>query len=242
MTPHVRRPPVVVSLSVAYALAGLVLGSFLENPYVQFAAPAALLLTGYWLSGLFFRHPQPWLEQRLLASDRWLFDVLNVGARLARVPRAALELLEAAYASVYVVAGVGGLFMAMRGPAAGGHYWDLVLTAGLACYVALPWLRSRPPRALEGPGTLAARRPRLRVLNTAILDRASVQANTIPSGHVAVVLAAAFAVFSESATTGWMLVAMSLVVATAAVLGRYHYAADCVSGAVVAVLVWWLLG
>ena len=45
-------------------------------------------------------------------------------------------------------------------------------------YAALPWLRSRPPRILEGHGVIAERAPVLRRLNVTILDRAGVQANT----------------------------------------------------------------
>src|SRR5690242_9754326 len=40
----------------------------------QVIAPGAIALAGYWLSGLFVGTPQPWLEERLLSSDRKLFE------------------------------------------------------------------------------------------------------------------------------------------------------------------------
>jgi membrane-associated phospholipid phosphatase len=62
-----------------------------------------------------------------------------------------------------------------------------------------------------------------------------VQANTIPSGHVAGAVAAGLAVISVSATAGWVLLGLALMIAVSAVVGRYHYAVDCVLGALVAV-------
>jgi membrane-associated phospholipid phosphatase len=116
-------------------------------------------------------------------------------------------------------------------------YWSLVLSAELACYAALPWLRSRPPRALETTSVFDARAVTMRRLNVAILDRASVQANTIPSGHVAGALAAALAVLPLNAAIGGVLLAASVAIGVAAVAGRYHYVVDCVAGASVALIV-----
>jgi membrane-associated phospholipid phosphatase len=112
------------------------------------------------------------------------------------------------------------------------------LTAELACYVALPWLRSRPPRAIEGPAVIETRRPTLRRLNTAILDGASVQANTLPSGHVAGALAATLALGAIAPVAGVVFAVLSLLIALSAALCRYHYVVDCVSGAAVAILAW----
>jgi hypothetical protein len=201
----------------------------------QLVLPAALLLTGYWLSGSMFGPPQPWLERWLLEADARTFRALRVDAWLKRAPMAALEVLEAAYVAVYPVVAAGAFICAASGSATVARYWSAVLAAELVCYAALPYLRSRPPRSLEPPGVVARRAPRR--LNEGILDRASVQANTLPSGHVAGAAAAALAVMPVSATAGWVLVAIAGLIFVSAVVGRYHYAVDCVLGAAVAVSV-----
>jgi hypothetical protein len=124
--------------------------------------------------------------------------------------------------------------VAAHGISAVSAYWAIVLAAELACYGALPFLRSRPPRTLEPPGVIEQRAPRLRRLNISILDRASVQANTIPSGHVAGAVAAGLAVMSVNMMAGWVLLGVAVAITVAAIVGRYHYTADCVLGALVA--------
>jgi hypothetical protein len=234
--PRVPRRGLLAAACLGYVLAALAAGSFAEALWVQVGAPGALLLAGYWLSGPFFRDPQPWLEQRLLAIDHRIFALLGLDPAAPRVPRSLLNGLEAVYAGIYIVVGLAALLVATDGTAAVARYWTLALGAGLCCYVTLPWLRARPPRVLElmaapaGPSLL-------RRLNTAVLDRASVQAATIPSGHVAVAVAAAAGVFPVSPSVGGVLLALSGLVAVAAFLGRYHYAFDCVGGLAVGGLV-----
>ena len=237
----VARRPIACVASAAYALLGLGAAT-VDAVWVHLLVPGALLLVGYWLSGFFFGTPQPWLERWLLASDRWAFARLRLDRALGAAPRWVLELLEASYTADYIVVGGGALLLLPHGAGALERYWSVVLAAELTCYAALPFLRSRPPRALEPPGVIARRAPVLRALNTAILDRASVQANTLPSGHVAGALAAALAVMPFNASAGWVFVVMTLLIAISATVGRYHYAIDCVLGGVVAVIAWALMG
>jgi hypothetical protein len=230
----VSKRPLAAVACAAYALIALGAAT-LSAFWVHLVVPGALLLIGYWLSGFFFGTPQPWLEHWLLASDRRVFQILRADHALAAAPGLVLEILEGSYAADYIVVGAGVLIAAPHGTAAVSYYWTVVLGAELACYAALPFLRSRPPRTLEPAGVIARRAPRLRALNVAILDRASVQANTLPSGHVAGALAAALAVMAVSATAGSILMVMAFLIAASAVAGRYHYAVDCVLGALVAV-------
>jgi hypothetical protein len=234
----IRRRHVASAICLAYALLAIGAGSLHASFWVQLLAPAGFLLTGYWLSGMFFRDPQGWLETFLLESDGGLFRTFSLDDWLAQSPALILELLEAGYAAVYVAIAAGAVVSATGGIDAVGKYWTIVLASELACYVALPWLRSRPPRSLETPGVMARRAPALRKLNGTILDRGSVHANTLPSGHVAGATAAALAVMPVSASAGLILLVLAVVIAAAAVAGRYHYAVDCVAGASVALLVW----
>ena len=137
--------------------------------------------------------------------------------------------------------GLGAIIAATAGTDRIADYWSLVLASELACYGALPWLRSRPPRTLEEPGVMERRAPLVRRLNVSILDRASVQANTLPSGHVAGAVAAALGVWPVDAAAGALLLVIAGAIAIAAVVGRYHYVVDCVAGASVALAAWSLM-
>jgi hypothetical protein len=241
LTQPIRRRNVAFAASLAYALAAIGAGTLVENFWINLFVPGALLLIGYWLCGLYFRAPQAWLEQWLLRIDH------RCGAErwMSALPRPIAELLELSYALDYVVVGGGAIYAATFGLDAVTSYWALVLTAELASFAPLPWLRSRPPRAIEAvPGTRSlqfapkrgrsGRPPYLRRLNTAILDNASVQANTLPSGHVSGAVAAALAIWTFDPAVGTGLLGMAGAIAIAAIAGRYHYVVDCVAGAAVA--------
>jgi membrane-associated phospholipid phosphatase len=88
---------------------------------------------------------------------------------------------------------------------------------------------------------MAQRAPILRRLNVSILDQASVQANTLPSGHVAGAVAAALGLWPVAPAAGLVLLVLAVAIAIAAVVGRYHYVVDCVAGASVALVVWSLM-
>ena len=233
LTMPIRRRAVAAAACLAFVLASLALGTLGRSFAVQFLIPGLLLLTGYWLSGFFFRDPQPWLEQLLLDSDARVFEQSGIHHRLRRAPAWIAEAFEASYAGDYLLIAAGAFVTAPAGIGAVHYYWSLVLGSEFICYGLLPWLRSRPPRAIEG-GRYEYRGGLFRSLNTAILDRASVQANTLPSGHVAGAFAAALGVWPVSGEVGAIFLAIALLISIAAVVGRYHYAIDCLSGASVA--------
>jgi membrane-associated phospholipid phosphatase len=231
LTQRSARRHLIFVAALAYALVSIGAATMVGSWWVNLFAPGGLLLSGYWLSGLLFHSPQSWLEAWLLRTDR----AVGADQWQGRLPRVIAELLEASYATVYLVVGGGAIFAATAGTDAVTRYWDLVLTAALASYAPLPWLRSRPPRALEPK--LPSAGDGVRRLNMAILDRASVQANTLPSGHVSGAVAAALGVMALAPAIGWTLLVIAAAIAVAAVAGRYHYAVDCIAGALVALLV-----
>jgi hypothetical protein len=250
----IRRRSLAFAASLAYALVALAAGTVGSVFLVAVIAPGLLLLTGYWLSGFFFHAPQAWLEEWLLRVDAAVLgsgrarcatgrgQVVHV-ARPPRAPRWLRELLELSYAADYVVIGGGAIYAATFGTDAVSYFWSLVIASELASFAPLPWLRSRPPRVLEartGAGVADdhAEPGYFRRLNTAILDHASVQANTIPSGHVSGAVAAAFGVLAVDPVAGWGMMTMAGVIAVGAVAGRYHYVVDCVAGAAVAAAFW----
>jgi membrane-associated phospholipid phosphatase len=106
--------------------------------------------------------------------------------------------------------------------------------AVFGCYGVLPWLPTRPPRAVEGapvrPSGLVKR------LNLLVLGVASVQLNTFPSGHVAASLATALAVWASLPLAGLALGLLAVAITLGSVFGRYHYAADAVAGVALALI------
>jgi membrane-associated phospholipid phosphatase len=73
--------------------------------------------------------------------------------------------------------------------------------------------------------------------NLLIHQHASIRFVTLPSAHVASTLAASFALIPFAPLAGALFMFLSVSIAVAAVAGRYHYAADVLLGAVVAVFV-----
>jgi hypothetical protein len=198
--------------------------------------PPILLLLAYWTSGLLFTAPMPLAERVLFQIDR----VLQVRAISAATPRWIADLLELSYAAVYALIPIA-LVLHVRFSAHPDfdRFWTVILVTDYVCFAMLPWIQTRPPRALE-PGD--PWRSSLRIFNLRLLGAASIRVNTFPSGHAAEALAAALLVSNApSAVVGWMLF-NTLAVSAGAVLGRYHYAADAFTGWLVALVVWVILG
>jgi hypothetical protein len=198
--------------------------------------PPLLLLLAYWTSGLLFSTPMPRAEQALFHIDH----VLQVRAISSAAPRWIAELLEFSYAAVYALIPIA-LMLHLRFTAYPDYdlFWTVILVTDYVCFAMLPWIPTRPPRALEpdDPWRSSLRRFNLRLLGTA-----SIRVNTFPSGHAAEALAAALLVWNAPfAVVAWMLF-NTVAVSTGAVLGRYHYAADAFSGWLVALAVWSVLG
>jgi membrane-associated phospholipid phosphatase len=193
-------------------------------------APLVYLLAAYRMPALLVGAYSPAFERRLAEFDRrWLGG--REGAFAERAPRGVLEGLELAYLFCYPLVPAGWLCLHFLGGAAQEErYWAAVLLAAALCYGALPWLPTRPPRAIERP---LASRSGVRQLNLFVLDRASVQLNTFPSGHVAIATAAALAVAVALPVAGGLLGFVALGITIASVVGRYHYAADALAGAIV---------
>ena len=193
--------------------------------------PPAILLIGYWTSGLLFVRPMPRLERALARTDA----ILRIEAIAARCPRALSELLELAYSGIYIMILLGLVIARAHGTTA-ERFWNVILLTDYLCFGMLPWFQTRPPRAL---GAAAAPwRSSWRAVNMRLLDAGSVQVNTFPSGHAAEALVVALLVTGAPAPlVAWMFF-NALSISAGAVLGRYHYAADAFAGWAVALLVW----
>jgi membrane-associated phospholipid phosphatase len=207
---------------------------------------------GYWLPALLVRAPDERLEGFLADLDRrWLPRIgfrdagLRTAGRLGEPPpaesrgtstgrwsRLFVELAELSYLSCYLVVptGLACLYLAGFGAEA-DRFWVAVLLAVLPCYGLLPWLPTRPPRVVNGT---ASGRSAIRTLNLRVLEHGSVQFNTFPSGHVASAVATVLSVTVALPAGGLLLAPIAVGIAVGSVIGRYHYLADVIAGAAIA--------
>jgi membrane-associated phospholipid phosphatase len=210
------------------------------SPALLVVVPSLVLLAGYWLSGLLFVRPDVRLEQRLQRVDDWVLRGTGVLACYRRSPRVVQDFFELSYLLVYVAVPAGATTLVASGH--GDHvsrFWSIVLLAEFACYGMLPWVQTRPPRATDVDGDTDAEG--VRRLNLRLVNRASIQANTLPSGHAAGAFATALAVGSVLPSAGIVFLVLATSIAIATVLGRYHYVVDTVLGVLVALAAWSLL-
>ena len=141
--------------SVGRILAGAVLGLLIvawsalagQQPILNFWIwPPLVLLVAYWSSGMLFVAPSPSQE----AALRWLDDRLAIQDVSRRTPRVLAEVLEAAYAGVYLLIPLALLareaFLPSPDP---DGFWSVVLITDFVCFGVLPWVQTRPPRALK---------------------------------------------------------------------------------------------
>lgn len=223
------------ALAIAAAGLGLTLAAAALPPVVvlhDWLLPPALLLLAYWGSGFLFVAPMPAAERALMSGDA----AVRIRALSARAPRAVAELLEVAYAGVYLLIPVA---LVISAALTAGHdaerFWTVILVTDYICFGVLPWVQTRPPRALEDGEPWAAS---FRRFNLRLLGAASIQVNTLPSGHSAEALAAALLVVDAPLPVVIWMFFNAAAVSGGAVFGRYHYAADAVAGWFVALAVW----
>lgn len=237
VVPRVGRPQRLRAIvtAIAVMIAVLTVAAFGTRATVwRDWMPIAYILIGYWLPALLVTSTNQAFERWLLTFDRrWLGieTVTTIGERA----RPVIELLELAYlcCSPMIPIGLASLYVAgLREES--DRFWTAVLLAVFGCYGVLPWLPTRPPRAIDGAPARSS--GLVRRVNLHVLGLASIQLNTFPSGHAAASLATALAVGARLPLVGFPLLLLALAIAIGSVVGRYHYAADALAGAALALL------
>lgn len=230
--PRRNRWLAIGGAGVGLLLNNVPVGAQLVPALEHWILPPVLLLLGYWASGLLFAAPMPRAERALHGLDRRL----RIRPLAARTPRWLAELLELAYAGVYplipIALVIHLVFATHPNP---DRFWTLILITDYICFGVLPWVQTRPPRALEQGEPWASR---FRRFNLRLLGSTSIGVNTFPSGHAAEALAAAVLVLDAPwPIVAWMFLNAALISA-GAVLGRYHFAGDALAGWGVTIVVW----
>ncbi|HTS60673.1 MAG TPA: phosphatase PAP2 family protein [Candidatus Acidoferrales bacterium] len=201
--------------------------------------PASLVLLVYWQAGEFFAGPNQPFQDRLERLDEHIAGPLLrwVARRRARTWIAAA--LELAYVLCYpmIPMSMGTLYV-LRAARNADYFWTVVLIATYSSYCLLPFLQSLPPRMFKEPWLTPLPHNPIRALNLYLLRHASIHANTFPSAHVAASAAAALVILPLAPwPIGALFAAIATGIAFGTFAGRYHYAADSITGVAVALLV-----
>jgi membrane-associated phospholipid phosphatase len=220
--------PAAAAATVALAWAG---------PAVRDWAPAVAILVAYFLTGETFTTPNPAGEAWLGGWDRRLLG--DPSRRFAAWPAAVVVGLHLVYMLCFLLIPAGFALLWWTGRAgAADQYWTTVVAAELGAFAPLPFFQTRPPWAVEpGPGARSGPRAIDR-LSAMFVRRATIGANTFPSGHVAGSVAVALGVGVTMPLAGAWLMGTALLIALGCVVGRYHYLVDVVAGAALGVLAW----
>jgi membrane-associated phospholipid phosphatase len=214
--------------------------------------PAALIILAYRESGLLLLPDSTYhLDRIFLRLDLYILQS-HVSQALLRAGAPWLQRsLELSYLFCYPLVPLGAVAVyavskrqenRLPPPARAAEmsarfdaFWTAVLLATLACYTLSPFFPLTPPRVLFPgvPGSQAA--PWLRQVNFWLLDRYSVQACIFPSGHVAAATAVALALRRHASWARYVFTLAAVSIAAATVVGRYHYIADALAGALVGI-------
>ncbi len=225
-SPFARAEPrraALVALACAAIVAGVLLVSGRCSTDVRVGMPHAYLILAYWMPALLVRSGPARFEAWLVSRESAWRPPLACGWLGQASELAYLFCYPMVPLAFFLVYATGGVAAAER-------FWVSVLLAGFICYMSLPWLVSRPPRLAGGA---LATRSSIGRLNERVLGRVSHNLNTFPSGHVAVSVAAAFAVLSVWWTAGIVVAIVAAGIALGALIGRHHYVLDVGLGAVV---------
>lgn len=194
--------------------------------------PCVLLLLFYSQAGQFVTRSDEAIETRLARLDRrWIAPCLEWCS--ARRPGVwFLAWLELAYFSYYVAIplAVAALYLFGKQPEA-DRFWSVVLLAAYGSCGTLLFVQTRPPRTIGEKWSDCLRGGKIRAFNLWILRLGSIRANTIPSAHVAIAAACAFALLQAGLpSVGLIFLVVAIGIAMGAVAGRYHYGMDAVLG------------
>jgi PAP2 superfamily protein len=201
--------------------------------------PGALVLLVYWQAGEFFVKVDQRLQDRLERIDAQILPPLLRWLSRHRAGTWISFYLELAYLLCYplVPMSVGTLYL-LRLARNADSFWTVVLLSTYLSYGALPFLQTLPPRMLTEHWLGPLPDTSVRRLNLWILRHASIHVNTFPSAHVAASTGAALVLTSIAPWPAGLLFSVIAVgISFGTFAGRYHFAADAVTGNAVAIVV-----
>jgi membrane-associated phospholipid phosphatase len=246
------RPPVplVVTALNAAVLAGLLLLAWADGfrrarflGIVRDWYPYPLMLLGYremgWFAAPRDRFP---LEEAWVVWDRVLLNDWGLKAAIEILGPVVPSILEISYSLVYAIVpfSMAVLYLSHR-----RHRVDAFLFIFLAgifsAYALFPYFPSEPPRTVFPGEDFPTYITVFRKFNWWFLGGYGIHTSVFPSAHVSGAFSAAFAMrtlLPERRWAGRLLLALAVLIATATIYGRYHYAVDALAGFAVSLAAW----
>jgi hypothetical protein len=198
---------------------------------------AALMPMMYWQAGRFAGKPNENFQKLLHRLDRETLGGLLRRLAVWRSYRWISAILELAYLSCYELVPLGlGVLYLLHLRRYANEYWLVVLSATYPCYVLTAFLPTRPPRDLEME-SVPPRSRKIRTFNLWIMRHISIHLNTFPSAHVTATVGGSLVLLRHTPMVGFAFLLVSIGIILGAVTGRYHYAADVIVAAVLALSV-----
>lgn len=202
--------------------------------------PLGLLLLAYLQVNWFAGQPLVHRQQTWIELDRTILDGWGLHALIESTGRIMPSVLEFSYLLLYAVPAIClGLvyWHGRRGRV--DRFLQTFLFGTLCVYALLPHFPSVAPR-LAFPGVdLPSVVVPLRSVNLWVLGHFDITTSVFPSGHVAAGFAAAFGLWRAIPERRWLsglAFVEALLVLTATIYGRYHYAVDGLAGVAVSTL------
>ncbi len=193
--------------------------------------PVMLVLVAYHQSGRLFVKPWSRFQDFLLALDPRFLGRFYRDSGEIKLNALLSGYFEISYLACYpLIPAALGIFIFLNPQGETEEFWKVVLPSAYLCYALVPLLPAYPPRLLNADRIPRNQPGKAQAFNLWILRYASIQANTFPSAHVAACTAASLVLLRYDTFIGVVFLWISLSIAAAAVIRRYHYLADVVLG------------
>lgn len=247
----VRAPvPLVITLLNSAVLAGLVLLAWVDRfrrtrllGMIRDWYPYPLMLLGYREMGWFAapRDAFP-LEESWNVWDHVLLNDWGLKQAIEFLGPVVPSILEISYSLVYAIIpfSMAVLYLSHRRDRVDAFLF-IFLAGVFSAYALFPYFPSEPPRTVFPGQDFPSHDTVFRRFNWWILGGYGIHTSVFPSAHVSGSFAAAFAmrtVLPERRWVGRFLLALAILIATATIYGRYHYAVDALAGFAVSLAAW----
>ena len=199
--------------------------------------PLILMPMAYWQTGQFTAPINERFQAYLAIVDQKIFNAVGQRSLPQGFRRRFHAFLEYSYLFVYPM--VPSALAVLYGAGAGVYvreFWSVVLPPAYVCYATLPFLRTLPPRSIEFVAERKVNPAGIRGFNLVVVRHITHQSNTFPSGHAAAAMAVALVLMRFVPPAGILYLLLAISIMAGAFIGRYHYAADVLLGAALAVL------
>lgn len=184
-------------------------------------------------------HSATYLEDAWVVVDRLLLNQLGLRAAIEVLGPVVPSILEIAYIFVYPMLpfSLAMLYVYNRRERANSLLFNFLL-AVMGAYTVFPLFTSEPPWTVFPGQDYPTYSTIFRRFNAAMLRGQGIHTSVFPSTHVAGSFSVAFAMIRllrEKKWVGRALLALAILIATATVYGRYHYAVDAAAGFAISV-------